>query len=76
MSLIDTRQSGPPKKKRPCLVRTVIETLPTDEADALRHMLSDVDWNSADISRALADEGVEVSRERIRVHRNDDCSCG
>lgn len=76
MSLADLRKSGPPKKKRPCLVRTITESLPNDEADALRQMLSDADWNSADISRALADEGVEVSRERIRVHRNDDCSCG
>lgn len=75
MSLANTRQSGPPKKQRPCLVRTITESLPTDEADALRQMLADPDWNSADISRALADEGVEVSRERVRIHRNDDCSC-
>lgn len=75
MSLTDIRKSGPPKRQRPCLVRTVIESLPTDEADALRQMLADNDWNAADISRALADEGVDVSRERIRVHRHDDCSC-
>jgi hypothetical protein len=71
MSLADQRKTGPRKKQRPCLIRTVIETLPPEEADALREMLNDADWNSADISRALADENINVSRERIRVHRQD-----
>lgn len=76
MSLKD-RAAQPPARNygMPCSVGTLLDGLPTDEADALNTMLAAAAWSASDIFEALKSEGYDVGRQTIGRHRAKACRC-
>lgn len=80
MALADRLASQPETRNGlPCSVGVLLDTLPSDEADALRTMLGTPEkrgWNAGDIYDALVAEGHKVGLQTINRHRGGKCRCG
>lgn len=80
MALADRLDNKPDSKHGlPCSVGVLLDTLPTNEADALRTMLGTSErrgWNAGDIYDALVAEGHKVGMQTINRHRGGKCRCG
>lgn len=77
MALAERLTTTPQRKPTglPCSVGQLLDTLPTDEADALEQMMGPLGWSASRIYEALASEGHEVGRQTIGRHRSRACRC-
>lgn len=77
MSLTDRLKQGPGQVHgTPCSVRTLLESLPDDEAASLRAMLDDPAWPHNVIERAIREEGYTIGTGQVGRHRRGGCACG
>ena len=76
MSLADRAARGPdaPVHGAPCSVGELLDTLPSEEAEALQHMLDD-GWPASHIYAAVLAEGHTCGRQTIGIHRRRQCRC-
>jgi hypothetical protein len=65
----------PPKRIPSCRVRTILESLDTDDRKILESALLSDEWSGSALSSALKERGLVVSAEIIRQHRRGGCSC-
>jgi hypothetical protein len=78
VSLAQRYTEGPPRHRKPCHVRVVLEQLSPEDGEALRGMLADPKWSDAKTFAALKAEGVTLSVETdqfIGDHRRHQCGC-
>lgn len=73
--LTEVQEAQETSSRRPCKVRTVLAALPPKDADELRVVLDDPQWQAVVIERVLKQRGISVSDCIIRRHRNGECSC-
>lgn len=76
MALVDRIKDDAPERKHglPCSVGKLLEDLPADEADALRHMLGN-GWSMTQIYEAVTNEGHQIGMQTINRHRSRACRC-
>lgn len=76
MSLTDRLRAGPKPSMHgaPCSVGELLDTLPSEEAEALQHMLDD-GWPATKIHDAVTAEGLTCGRQTINTHRRKQCRC-
>lgn len=76
MGLADRIHTAPKKRRSglPCSVGDLLERLPDEDADALRHML-ETGWSQTAIYDAVTGEGHDIGRQTINRHRSQSCSC-
>ena len=61
---------------RPCLVRTISETLNPADAKIFLDAVNDVNyWKAESLTKALASRGVTIGSKAITRHRQNGCSC-
>lgn len=63
-----TRSKGPT-----CSVCLALDTLPDDEAAALRRLLSDRGWRYTELSDALATQGLVLGAHVLARHARGQC---
>lgn len=73
------------KKQTTCLLKTIFDTLSTDEQDALRGALENVkgderlgkskQYSASWLASVLTNNGYPVSRSTITRHMTGECSC-
>lgn len=80
MSLRDARKAIGKTVRRSNICKLVLlrnEQLDADDRATLQEWLTDkAGITSAEIARALREEGHDISVAAVRRHRNQDCSCG
>lgn len=60
----------------PCAVRTLWETLESNDQVILVKALNDMDaWSNKGLERALKARGLSITETPIRKHRMRRCSC-
>ena len=76
MSLAGRAARGPdaPVHGAPCSVGELLDTLPSEEAAALQHMLDD-GWPASKVWEACNAEGLYVGRQTVGIHRRRQCRC-
>lgn len=77
MSLADRAARGPdaPVHGAPCSVGELLDTLPSEEAEALSLMLGSPDWPASRVYDAVRAENHHIGRQTIGVHRRRQCRC-
>lgn len=77
MSFAERASERPARKIASCAIRTILDGLPPDEADALRGMLADDIKIRPHTSLVadFADEGYDLSDATVGKHRRHECSC-
>jgi len=60
---------------RSCKVRTIADTLETEDRRILMDALADRSWGDLNLTKALNDRGIDISNFAIRRHRRNECSC-
>jgi len=65
----------PPKRRWPCAVRTLLETLEPTDSTILAQAVMNPDWKYLALETALALKGVVLSQGSIKRHRTGLCSC-
>lgn len=77
MSLTERLAGGPQPSMHgaPCSVGELLDTLPSEEAEALQQMLDD-GWPAPHIHDAVSAEGHYIGRQTINTHRRGQCRCG
>ena len=69
----------PPVRVFPCMIRTVLGNLSTDDQKILRTALGDRDaWSHRALGKALTERGIPLGEKIIRDRRDrpcDDCVC-
>lgn len=66
----------PVKIIRPCKTRNIIESLDKADREILVAALADhAKWSSNQLSRALAERGIDVKPDTLNTHRRRQCSC-
>jgi hypothetical protein len=59
-----------------CKTRTILEGLEKDDRKILEAALADFEtWNNGALSRALAQRGINIKADTLRIHRQGQCSC-
>jgi hypothetical protein len=59
-----------------CKVGTIIAGLSADDAKTLQDALdNDKKWTSHSLANALADKGINITRDTLAVHRAKTCRC-
>lgn len=68
---------GLEKKQRlyTCRVRTFRETLEQSDKDILDNAMTSGDFTPHELSMALFDKGVKLSRDSLKRHMRGVCSC-
>ena len=75
MSLVNALKEQKATRKGPrCLVCSLLENIPKDEAEALAAALADSTYTSAAIGRAIRSEGYSINDVSVLRHRKRDCS--
>jgi hypothetical protein len=65
----------PKKKKFPCKVREILESLEKADQEILKQALIDPAWGDRALEIALNERGIQISDTPIRKHRAGRCSC-
>ena len=65
----------PPKRRWPCAVRTLLETLEPADAAILEKAVMNPEWKFLTLETELALKGVVLSQGSIKRHRLKGCSC-
>jgi len=61
---------------RNCKMRSIIDSLETEDADILKVALADRNkWRDYPLTKALEARGIQVSPNVLSKHRNNSCSC-
>jgi hypothetical protein len=59
-----------------CKTRTILEGLEKDDRKILEAALADQDkWSNGALARALAERGINIKADTLRIHRQGQCSC-
>jgi hypothetical protein len=64
-----------PKRKWPCAVRSVSNSLEAEDKEILLAAVMNPEWQYSSLERALAEKGVTLSQNTIKRHRLKGCSC-
>lgn len=64
-----------PKRRYPCRVRDVAESLETKDKDILIAAVENPEWAYIALENALGKLGITVSQSSIKKHRTKVCSC-
>jgi hypothetical protein len=69
----------PEPRVRPCMIRTVMGDLDSDDQTILRNALADQEaWSHRGLAKALTARGLPIGEKLLRERRNrpcDDCVC-
>jgi len=63
------------QRKYTCRVRTFRETLDKSDQEILDKAMSSGDFTPHELSMALLDKGVKLSRDSLKRHMKGVCSC-
>jgi hypothetical protein len=66
----------PQVKPLSCKVRTISESLKTEDRKILLDAIHDPKWTPYTLSGALAKRGITLGDKTIRKHQINQCSCG
>ena len=59
-----------------CKTRTILEGLDKEDRKILEAALADLDkWSNGALARALAERGINIKADTLRIHRQGQCSC-
>ena len=59
-----------------CKTRNILEELEKEDRKILEAALADLEkWNNGALSRALAQRGINIKSDTLRIHRQGHCSC-
>lgn len=76
MSLATKLATPPEPNKGPaCSMRTLLNTLPEDESEAVQAALDNPEWTAVALARLLTQEGHRIQDTTVRRHRRGDCLC-
>jgi hypothetical protein len=64
-----------PKRRYPCRVRDVADSLEVKDKDILLSAAENPEWPYIALENALGKLGVTVSQSSIKKHRTKVCSC-
>lgn len=74
MGLLDNLQ--PKHYAKTCKVGTILDGLSVEDAKILITAIDDLHkWTSHALAIALADKGINVTRDTLAVHRAKTCRC-
>jgi hypothetical protein len=65
----------PQKRKAPCKVRTVLESLDAKDQVVLVNAVSNESWGANALAIELTARGITISERPIMAHRKKACSC-
>ncbi len=66
----------PPNKKYPCKIRTLLETLESEDSQILQAAINDPTlWPAKTLQKSLNNLGLKLSDLTIQRHRSKSCSC-
>jgi hypothetical protein len=65
----------PQKRKVPCKVRTILESLDEKDQVVLVNAVSNESWGAGALARELTSRGIPISEKPIVAHRRKACSC-
>ena len=67
---------APADYRQPCRVKVVCGQLSETDAKILMDAINDTHtWNTSQLSKALAERKLKLSRYHIDKHRDKDCPC-
>lgn len=73
MGLLDNLE--PQKRKFPCRVRTLAESLSESDAKVLMDAVNNPEWTAKALARELTKRNVQLSDHSVNRHRSGECSC-
>ena len=66
----------PRRYRDSCQVRTVMEALDDDDKAILKGWIDATnEWSGAAIAKVISQQGFQLGRTAVNVHRRGDCSC-
>lgn len=76
MSLADALNTPSPRRRATrCVLGRIIDSLSTEDGNALVGALNDDRFTTSHIHRALLDEGHQLGRSAVEIHRKGGCAC-
>ena len=75
MTIAD-RLAAPSVRSQPCALGRLIAAADQADAEALTAALADPAFSTADIHRAIRNEGHTMSYPVVQRHRTGGCGCG
>ncbi len=75
MGLLDEMREALEPRRRSCAVRTLLDTMPFDDANDVSTAMADPSFTHSVICNVLMEHGHSVGQQAMSRHRNGRCSC-